>query len=144
MCAAPQPRRAVAKMLGHRKGRGGQESVLGKGGKWLHGVIETKLWEAEVALSMPFARMPSTTFGTTVSSPNWKTTASRARRPTRFAASRWICASTRWWTPPTGSWGHCSPTTSLPEEVTGEHENRVGRRARLTARAALLGGDRAV
>jgi hypothetical protein len=54
------------------KAGGVQESGFGEGGKWLHGVIETTLREAEGAPFMPFARMPSTTFGTTVSSPNWK------------------------------------------------------------------------
>lgn len=31
-----------------------------------------------------------------------KTTASCERRLTPYVASRWICASTRWWMPPTG------------------------------------------
>src|SRR5919107_4987335 len=71
-------------------------------------------------------------------------TASRARRHTRFAASRWTCASTRWLTPPTGWSGRSSPTTSSPEEVAYDDGDRVDPRAWVAARAALLGGDRAV
>src|SRR5215217_9770549 len=70
--------------------------------------------------------------------------ASRARRPTPCAALPWTCASTRWSTHPTGSSGLSSPTTSSPEEVTSERGSRVGTRAGPAARAALLGGDRAV
>jgi len=45
---------------------------------------------------------------------------------------------------PTGWSGRSFPTTSLPEEVTSERGSRVGPGAGFAARAALLGGDRAL
>src|SRR5829696_5070326 len=43
---------------------------LGEGEKWLRGAIENTPREPEGAPSMPFARMPSITFGTTASNPS--------------------------------------------------------------------------